>query len=89
MLLLLSYNRQTVKIKEGLYRITPTEGNHLTQTNIKEDETRVFCMSAFVINKLDAEDWTEWTDAEKISFEAEQKKSEVEENNGRFAVVNR
>lgn len=78
-----------VKIKEGLYRITPTEGNHLTQTNLKEDETRVFCMSAFVINKLDAEDWTEWTDAEKISFEAEQKKSEAEENNGRFTVVNR
>lgn len=63
---------KTTKIEEGLYRITPAEGKHLTQANLKEDETRVFCMSAYVTSKIDAEDWTEWTDTEKVAFEAEQ-----------------
>lgn len=59
------------KVTDTLYCITPNEGMHLTQSHLEDENERVFCCSAYVLNPSDVELWTEWTEAQKEQWEEE------------------
>lgn len=73
----------TEKIEEGLYRITPYEGNHLTQAYLGEEDVRVFCCSAYELTEDDASKWIEWSESMKQEYEEmllEKERAMQEEN---------
>lgn len=62
---------KVTKINETLYQILPEKGMHLTQSSLQEDETRNFCCSAYELTEEYSSKWIEWTEEQKVQYEAE------------------
>lgn len=56
------------------------EGYWLTQKNLEDEKERGFWKRMYLAHSLTADDFTEWTDAQKAEWEREHPVEEVEQN---------
>ena len=58
--------------------LNATQGMWLTQANLKEDEQRGFWKKMYLAYSLTPNDFTEWTDEQKSTWEEEHKEEDME-----------